>query len=155
MEGETLLNSKPSRNGHHFDLALVTPEGSKVQTAVEMVEFPTSVGELGIFPGHIPMLVDLAPGELRIHRNGEVESFVVAGGFVQVHPVLVRVVASFATSGVGEDEIEAACQRAKAAIEQAAGEDPALIAASLADFRTELSRTRHIDVRRHRPPNRK
>lgn len=155
MGSEASLNSNYSNNGHHFELAVVTPEGSLVQTDVQMVEFTTSVGELGILPGHIPMLVDLAPGELRLHRNGTVDRYVVTGGFVQVHPGLVRVVASFATSGLAENEIEAACQRAKAAMEQAAGEDPALIAASLADFRGELTRMRHVEVRRHHSPNRK
>jgi F-type H+-transporting ATPase subunit epsilon len=119
-------------------LEVVTPDGPFLKTAVEMVEFPSSVGELGILPGHIPMLVDLAAGELRIYRQGRVEQYAVAGGFVEIAPARIRVLATFASHGGPHIEIDAACHRARLALETAATEGPAEIAAELADLRSEL-----------------
>ncbi len=121
-------------------LSIVTPDGAFLEADVRGVEFPSQVGELGILPGHMPILVDLAAGELRVYRNGGVESYAVAGGFVQVRPQAVRIVATFASTGEAEAEIEAACQRARQALETAATEDPAVIAAELADLKAELAR---------------
>jgi F0F1-type ATP synthase epsilon subunit len=78
--------------------------------------------------------------ELRIYRHGKVEHYAVAGGFVETAPVRIRVLATFASHGGPQIEIEAACQRAKRALETAATEGLAEIAAKLADLRSELLR---------------
>jgi F-type H+-transporting ATPase subunit epsilon len=103
-----------------------------------MVELPTMSGELGIYPGHVPLLADVSAGELRVHTHNNIQYFALAGGYVQVFPSFIRIVASFASSGEDEAQIENACERAKAALEQAQSEDPALIAAELRDLRGEL-----------------
>jgi F-type H+-transporting ATPase subunit epsilon len=133
-----------------FALAIVTPDGAFLNADVEGVEFPSFVGELGVLPGHVPILVDLAAGELRVYRNGGVDSYAVAGGFVQVRPQAVQIVATFASAGEAEAEIDAACQRAKQALETAAMEDPAVIAAELADLKTELAHLCQEKKQRHK-----
>lgn len=121
-----------------FYLELVTPEGRVFNAPVDMVELPTMSGELGIYPGHVPLLADVAAGELRVHVQSEIQYFALAGGYVQVFPSFMRIVASFACSGEDEAQIESACERAQAALERAQSEDPALVAAELRDLRREL-----------------
>ncbi len=127
-------------NGNEFALHVVTPEGTFLKADVSMIEFPSQTGELGILAGHMPMLVDLAAGELRVYRNGDADCYAVAGGYVQVLPQLVRVVASFAENGAPETDIDVACARARNALETAAAEDPALVAVELQNLKAELLR---------------
>ena len=121
-----------------FYLELVTPEGRVFNAPVDMVELPTMSGELGIYPGHVPLLADISVGELRVYAQNEVQYFALAGGYVQVFPTFMRIVASFASSGEDEAQIDNACRRARTALEQAQSEDPALIAVELKDLRNEL-----------------
>lgn len=125
-------------SANDFYLELVTPVGRVFNAPVDMVELPTMSGELGIYPGHVPLLADVSAGELRVHTQNNIQYFALAGGYVQVFPSFIRIVASFASSGEDEAQIENACERAKAALEQAQSEDPALIAAELRDLRGEL-----------------
>ena len=127
-------------NGALLNLEVVTPEGLFLKQPVDMIEFPSEAGELGILGGHVPILTSLATGELRVYQTGRIDYYAVAGGYVQVLPELVRVVATFAITGAAETEIDAACQRAKSALETAAAEDPALIAAEIASLKGALIR---------------
>lgn len=129
----------------HLHLEIVTPEGLFLKSPVEMVEFPSREGELGILPGHIPMMVDVSAGELRVLRNGGVEYFAVAGGFAVITPTLIRILATFASAGEMESNIESACQRARQAMEIAATESPEIIAVELLDLKSEL-----IHLAKHR-----
>jgi F-type H+-transporting ATPase subunit epsilon len=121
-----------------FFLELVTPEGRVFNAPVDMVELPTLSGELGIYPGHVPLLADVSVGELRIHTQNGTQYYALAGGYVQIFPAFMRIVASFASSGEEEAQIDNACRRAQSSLEQAESEDPALIAAELKDLRKEL-----------------
>jgi F-type H+-transporting ATPase subunit epsilon len=122
----------------NFYLELVTPEGRVFNAPVDMVELPTMAGELGIYPGHVPLLADVSVGELRIHTQTEIQYYALAGGYVQIFPSFMRIVASFACAGEDETQIDVACRRAQTALEQAQAEDPALVAAELRDLRREL-----------------
>ncbi len=126
---------------------LVTPEGRLLYTEAAQVEYPSSAGELGILPGHVPLLTDLETGELRIFSPGQVRRFAVAGGYVQVFPQSVRVVATFASSGEDETAIEQACQRAKEALETATNVNPAVLEAELRALRHEFVRLRQTQKR--------
>jgi len=134
-------------NPRLLELHVVTPEGEFLRMPADMVEFPSMAGELGILPGHAPLLIDIGAGELRIHRHGQVECFAVAGGFVQIYPYQVRIIATFASAG-DEKEIDAACQRAQQALENAATASPNLIAMELADLKRELLRLKQTRQRK-------
>ena len=123
-----------------FALEIVTPEGRLATEEVELVEFPGSAGEMGIYAGHTPLLVALGVGEMRVHRRGEVEHYAVAEGYVQIRPDFVRVAATFASTGEEEAHIEKACQRAKNALETAARESPAVIKGELESIKNQLVR---------------
>jgi len=66
-------------------LELITPEKVVLtQNNVESVVIPSYYGELGILPQHIPITVQLLPGEIRVTINKETKYYAVSGGFVEV-----------------------------------------------------------------------
>lgn len=75
----------------HFDL--VTPERTVISRPVDMVVTKTTVGELGILPGHAPLIANLAIDVLRIKEGEQTRELAVHGGFLQVTPERVVVLA--------------------------------------------------------------
>ena len=77
-------------------LEIVTPERLAYEDDVDSVNVPAVEGELGILPHHAPLVSMLGFGELRIRKGGSEESFAIVGGFVQVRPDKVVVMAETA-----------------------------------------------------------
>ena len=77
-------------------LEIVTPERLAFEEDVDSVNVPGIEGELGILPHHAPLVSTLGVGELRIRKGGTEELFAIAGGFVQVRPDKVVVMAEMA-----------------------------------------------------------
>ena len=107
-------------------LEIVTPEARVYSDTIESVVIPTVEGEVGILPGHIPLLTQVEDGELRVTKNGQTEFLVVGGGFAQVEGDRVRVLAERAINEekIDEKAVEAALQRAEAQLREAANLDP-------------------------------
>tara|TARA_B100000989_G_scaffold80543_1_gene57392 strand:- start:532 stop:945 length:414 start_codon:yes stop_codon:yes gene_type:complete len=66
-----------------------------------------SLGELGIAPGHTPLLTGLAPGPVRVENGSEEEAFYCSGGFLEIQPDLVTVLSDTAERADSLDESEA------------------------------------------------
>ena len=80
------------------DLEIVTPEQLLMSRPVDMVVIPASEGEMGVMVGHAPMIVLLRGGEIRLYENNQVtERLFVSGGFAEVTPERVTVLANEAT----------------------------------------------------------
>ncbi len=78
-------------------LEIVTPERHLVDAQVESVQIPGLDGELGILPGHSPLISQLKPaGLLSYAQGGATHQIVIAEGFVEVLPNQVRVLAEVA-----------------------------------------------------------
>ena len=80
-----------------FRVRIVTPQGDFYGGEAAMLEFNTSVGEVGIYPQHMPMTYVLAPGILRIHEGSASEEPLEAAlmqGFVQILPEEVTIIAA-------------------------------------------------------------
>lgn len=107
-------------------LEIVTPEARVYSDTIDSVVIPTVEGEVGILPGHIPLLTQVEDGELRVTKNGQTEWLVVGGGFAQVEGNRVRVLAEHAVteSTIDEKAVEAALERAQAQMKEAATMDP-------------------------------
>jgi F-type H+-transporting ATPase subunit epsilon len=90
------------------------------ETDVDMVIAPGTDGTLGILPKHAPLITTLAQGELRVKKGGNEQSLVVFGGFMEVTPDRVVVLADSAERAEEIDvaRAEAARQRAQAAVAQ-------------------------------------
>jgi F-type H+-transporting ATPase subunit epsilon len=67
-----------------LDVRLVSPEESLFSGEAEFVLARTVAGELGILPGHIPLLGQLAPCEVKIAAGGDDNKFDIPGGFIMV-----------------------------------------------------------------------
>lgn len=81
-----------------FQLELVSPEKLLLSRQVEMVVIPAAEGEMGVLPGHAPMIVALRGGVIRVIEGGrDVERLFVAGGFAEITPERVTVLADEAT----------------------------------------------------------
>jgi len=78
-------------------LEIVTPERLAYSDDVDMVLVPGVDGELGILPHHTPLVSLLGVGELVIRKDGDEESFAIVGGFLQVRPDKVVVMAETAS----------------------------------------------------------
>ena len=96
-----------------IQLEIVTPERITFSEPVEQVTVPGVEGELGVLPGHMPLVTALGQGELRYHQGGKVERLAVSGGFAQVQPNKVVVLAETAEMSA---EIDLA--RAEAAVKE-------------------------------------
>ncbi|MDQ0162604.1 F0F1 ATP synthase subunit epsilon [Aeribacillus alveayuensis] len=93
---------------------VVTPDGPVYDAEVEMVSAKAQSGELGILPGHIPMVAPLAIGAVRLKKGSSTELVAVSGGFLEVRPDKVTILAQAAEKA---ENIDVA--RAKAAKERA------------------------------------
>ncbi|MHA6259001.1 F0F1 ATP synthase subunit epsilon [Sporosarcina sp. CAU 1771] len=75
---------------------IVTPDGPVVETEANMIIAITEAGELGILPGHIAMVAPLQIGGLRIQTENKTQVVAVHGGFIEVRPDVVTVLAQSA-----------------------------------------------------------
>jgi F-type H+-transporting ATPase subunit epsilon len=75
----------------HFEF--VSPERVLFSGAVDQVDLPGAEGDMGILPGHAPLVTMLRPGIVTIYRDGRSEPVVVIGGFAEVGPEGLTVLA--------------------------------------------------------------
>ena len=79
-----------------FHFALVSPEQVLFSDEVEQVDLPGSEGEFGVLAGHAPLVASLRPGVLKILGPGEPQRIMVLGGFAEVGPDGLTVLADTA-----------------------------------------------------------
>jgi F-type H+-transporting ATPase subunit epsilon len=77
-------------------VSVVTPDGPVYESNVEMVSTKVRTGELGILPGHIPMVAPLQIGAVRLKNGSNTEFLAVSGGFLEVRPEQVSILAQSA-----------------------------------------------------------
>ena len=97
-------------------LEIVTPEHSLVTEHVDEVQVPGSQGYFGVLPGHTPFLATLAVGQLWYRKGGQRYYLSVVGGFAEVLPDRVTILAQIAERGENIDVARA--QRAKQRAEE-------------------------------------
>ena len=137
-------------------LEIVTPERLAYSDEVDSVQLPGSEGELGVLPHHAPLVSMLGVGELRIRKGGAEESFAIVGGFLQVRPDKVVVMAETAdlASEIDLEKAQEARREAERALEggYVEGADLAMARAQLqqALLRIRVAERRHREGPRHR-----
>ena len=107
-----------------FRLEIVSAERNLFSGEASFVVVPGVDGELGIFPNHTPLLTKIKPGTLKFHAKDESEEtlFFVAGGFLEVQPTVVTVLAD--TVVRGEEIDQARAEEARRIAEEAISRAP-------------------------------
>ncbi len=137
-------------------LEIVTPERLVYADDVDAVAVPGVEGELGVLPHHAPLITTLGLGELRIRKGGQEDHFAIIGGFLQVRPDKVVVMAETAdlASEIDLELAQEARREAERALETGyhEGADLAAARASLqqALLRIRVAERRHREGPRHR-----
>jgi len=110
-------------------LEIVTPEARVYSDTIDSVVIPTVEGEIGILPGHIPLLTQVGYGELRVTKGSATQLLAVGGGFAQIVADKISILAESAITEEKIDEaaVEKAMQRAEEALKGKDSMDPAEI----------------------------
>ena len=98
-----------------FLLRIISPDRVFYENQVDMVEFNTTEGEIGVLPGHIPMTVVIKPGILTITEEEETKTAALHAGFVEILQDSVTVLAEIVEwpTEIDTERAEAARQRAE------------------------------------------
>lgn len=100
-------------------VTIVTPDGPVITDRYQMVSCRSVSGELGILPGHVPLVAPLVIGVVRLKGETETETVAVTGGFLEVSGDELTILASAAESSKDIDlkRAEEAKERAEARIQ--------------------------------------
>jgi F-type H+-transporting ATPase subunit epsilon len=78
-----------------LELQVATPLGMALSVQTDSVQVPSVAGELGVLPGHVPLLAALKPGILSYRKDGQLVRVAVGGGYVEANADRVRLIAEF------------------------------------------------------------
>lgn len=134
----------------HLDI--VTIERIVVSEDVDYVSAPSIDGVVGILPKHQPFLTALAIGELRYKKGSAEYAFAIGGGFMEVRPDKVTVLADAAESAdeIDEQRAEAARKRAQELMSQKITSDSSAVQAALLEQTVRRAEMRLKVARRRR-----
>ena len=107
-------------------LEIVTPEARVYSDTIDTVVIPTTEGEIGVLPGHIPLLSQVENGELRVTKGAQTLWLAVSGGFVEIEGDRVHILAEHAITEekIDEKAVEDALKRAEDQLKEAEHMDP-------------------------------
>jgi F-type H+-transporting ATPase subunit epsilon len=125
--------------------SIVSAEQEIFAGQVEMVVASGTIGELGILPGHTPLLSGVRPGPVRlILEGGEEEVFFASGGFIEVQPTSITILADTAIRADDLDEAAALEAKKKAELELADQRSDIDFARVTADLQEQAAMLRTI-----------
>ncbi|MCW5588271.1 MAG: F0F1 ATP synthase subunit epsilon [Legionellales bacterium] len=131
-----------------IELHIVSAEESIFHGRVQAVFVTGSQGELGVYPGHTPLLTTLKPGQVRaLKENNQEEVFYISGGLLEIQPSEVNVLADTAMRAGDIDEaaaLEAKNQAERALLDQKSKMDYTRAAAELAEAVAQLRAIRKL-----------
>src|SRR5699024_3986995 len=106
-------------------VSVVTPDGPVITGDFEMVSCKAESGEIGVLPGHIPLVAPLVIDSVRLKHDNTEEIIVVNGGFLEVRPDEVSILAPSAelASSIDVARAEEARLRAEKMLEEQEGVD--------------------------------
>jgi F-type H+-transporting ATPase subunit epsilon len=122
-------------------LEIVTPDAKVYSDDVEMVTLPGVEGEMGIFPNHVPLMTQIAPGEIIARKSGQDLFLAIGEGFVEITGERVAILADMAirAENIDESKAEEARRRAEARLaEKIDDEESAMVQAALAHSLAQL-----------------
>lgn len=104
-----------------LELNLVTPEKAVLTDMVDSLSLPTTMGEIAVLPGHIPLLTLLEPGALKLYKQGKETILAIDKGFAQVQndKISILVEGAIYLQDVDLEALKEAQERAKLSLEAA------------------------------------
>jgi len=101
-------------------LEIITPEEVAYRDDVEMVLVPAELGDMGVYPMHVPLMTRILPGELIVTKGGELTHLAIGEGFAEITQTNVRILVDMAIEErhIDETAAEAAVERAQKAIRE-------------------------------------
>lgn len=133
-------------------LKIITPEKIVSEEMIDSITIPTTEGEIGIFPDHIPLVSTLKSGDIVAKKNGEEIPFAVAGGFIEFKNNELAILADFAehVKDISEDVIEKAKARAEELMKMKANGEVMDFEAFESELERSLTRTKIADKWRNK-----
>jgi F-type H+-transporting ATPase subunit epsilon len=120
-----------------IQLRIVTPVGEFLHEPVELVEMTTTVGQIGVLPGHAPLMAALEIGPISVVRNGPRHWWFSGGGTALIDPEKVSMLLIGLVAHLDDEVLEACCARARAMLGE--GTDELAMAAACARARHTLT----------------
>lgn len=101
-------------------ISVVTPEKTLIDEEADEITIPTTEGEITVLPEHVPLMAQIAPGELILRKAGKTDHLAVMGGFVEVDENSIIVLADFAVyaKDINAAKAEEAKNRAERAMKE-------------------------------------
>ncbi len=132
-----------------LNVNIVSAEQAIFSGEAEMVVAPGETGELGILPGHTPLMTRIRPGTVKVKLVGQdkEEIVYVSGGILEVQPKTLTILADTSIRAHDLDEakvMEAKRQAEEALANRATGQDRALVVAELAQLAAQLQAIRKL-----------
>lgn len=127
-----------------IQLNIVSQDARIFSGVVDHVNVTAEQGELGVYPNHAPLLARLRPGVVSFQKDGNLESVYISGGFIEVQPTVVSILADVAIRAQELDQER--ILKAKEACENKlghAGDDLGLVAAKL---KREIAKLRAYEL---------
>ena len=122
-------------------LEIVTPDAQTYSDNVEMVTLPGTEGEMGVYPNHVPLMTQLAAGEVIVRKDGRDLFLAVGEGFVEVTGDHVAILTDSAIKAddIDEAKAEEARRRAEARLAEALDDgENAVVRAALANALAQI-----------------
>ncbi|OGF18843.1 ATP synthase F1 subunit epsilon [Candidatus Falkowbacteria bacterium RIFCSPLOWO2_02_FULL_45_15] len=134
----------------HFEI--VTPEKTVLKEEVLQLTVPTKMGEITVLPHHFPLVASLQAGVIEIKLlDGKVETVALSGGFIEVLPNKVVILADTAERAADIDEARAEEARKRAEKLMAEKREDVDFSAVQAKIAKELARVKAVRRHRSRP----
>ena len=101
-------------------LQIITPESTAYSEDVEMVTLPGVEGQMGIYPQHVPLMTQMVPGEIIVHKDGREYFLAVGEGLIEVTGDHVAILTDMAIAAehIDEAKVEEARRRAEARLQE-------------------------------------
>ncbi|MCU0494050.1 MAG: F0F1 ATP synthase subunit epsilon [Chloroflexaceae bacterium] len=131
-------------------LEIVTAERVVMSDDVDMINAPTKDGRVGILPRHSPLMTILDVGELTIVKNGERTPFALSGGFMEVLPNRVTILADTVERADEIDEERAERARVRAEERKRSSQSEQDMIKAEAELRRAMVRLRVAQLKRRR-----
>jgi len=128
-----------------IELRIVTPASEFLREPVELIEMTTTVGQIGVLPGHAPLMAALEIGPITVVRNGQRHWWFTGGGTARIEPEKVSLLIGL-VAHLYDEVLEACCARARAMFGEDA--DDLAMASACARARHALPTLPEFDIPR-------